>query len=258
MRNYGLNRLSIVRGMAALLIVMTHYSMAWTEGIIKNIGGGLTFCNYVFFILSGFSIAYFHSEEHEKNGMNNMIRFFAKRFVRIFPLYWICTLGYLFCDLILGGVLLGHHDKSLINIIRSFLLFPSGILESYPSTLIPPAWFLSYVVFFYIIYGIARYIFGEKTFTIISRGWLFISLFSEIVRQAIVDQKIIETGMGGGISCVIEFLFSQHFVAIMMGVEIAFVVRSTHTRNSIVGMNSLRNASIIIFALFYAVMVKNY
>ena len=76
-----LNELDSIRGFACLIVVLFHYSMGrpWFD-----LGFSLGYAGVdLFFILSGFVI--FMSIEKEKNPL----RFLKKRFIRLYPLYWL-------------------------------------------------------------------------------------------------------------------------------------------------------------------------
>ena len=81
-----LRRTNYLRGICAVAIVLSHYSMYFGARIFR-LGLALTPAIYAFFILSGVSIVYFHNNDNTSIG--NMLQFLKKRFIKIFPVYWI-------------------------------------------------------------------------------------------------------------------------------------------------------------------------
>ncbi|MBS1546917.1 MAG: acyltransferase [Bacteroidetes bacterium] len=90
----GLNGL---RFLAALLVVMHHsesimpkYGLPHWDGLglFRNGGNAVTF----FFVLSGFLITYILLREHRETGRVHVGRFYMKRVLRIWPLYFLLVL----------------------------------------------------------------------------------------------------------------------------------------------------------------------
>lgn len=92
----GLNEL---RAFAALAVVFHHielykqrlrmsslYNISITNGLIKNLGKNGV---YLFFVLSGFLITYLLLEEKSVTGKISVSKFYGRRILRIWPLYFI-------------------------------------------------------------------------------------------------------------------------------------------------------------------------
>lgn len=173
-----LKLIQILRGFAALVVVLLHVNQStkfylninWLNGIF--IGGwfGVDF----FFVLSGFIMVYIHHKDLENR--KNIISFFKKRFIRIFPVYWFIASIYLFF-LFYTSKLVWSNDY--IYIIKSYLLLPSSI-----SPFLGVAWSLVYECFFYFIFGLGLFL-GLKIMKYILITWLIlIIVFSFFTSQS--------------------------------------------------------------------------
>ncbi len=134
--------LEMGRGVAALAVFVSHGSYAnvplnLIERFVVWGEWGVAF----FFVLSGFIIFYVHSPD-----LNNPARasnFAWRRFIRIFPTYW----------LVLSGYLVFRHgqgvDLSWEFFVKQFLLLPGDRL------FLPVAWTLRHELLFYAIFLLA-------------------------------------------------------------------------------------------------------
>jgi peptidoglycan/LPS O-acetylase OafA/YrhL len=130
-----LNSIQLLRAFAALSVVLNHYA-SYAFGI--DVGG---FGVDIFFIISGFIIAYIVSKD-----VNN---FLIKRIIRIVPLYMIATLMMTGVILLFPN-LVNSTNISFSTIIKSLLFIP---LEN-SSPILKQGWTLNFEMFFYLIMGI--------------------------------------------------------------------------------------------------------
>jgi peptidoglycan/LPS O-acetylase OafA/YrhL len=149
-----LNIIQVYRGLAALLVVLHHANDIFNQDLhqdfLFNIFGfgwaGVDF----FFVLSGFIIFYIHQFDIGKK--SKFKPFIIKRFIRIYPLYWIVLTCKIAASLVSAS---GEEvpQRSLSEIVKAFLLFPQDrhILNT---SFIGVSWTLSYEIFFYIIFGL--------------------------------------------------------------------------------------------------------
>jgi exopolysaccharide production protein ExoZ len=130
--------IEILRFLAALMVVCIHLP---TLGFAAG-GWGVD----LFFIVSGFVIM--HSTHQGGH------RFFRKRFIRIVPIYWICTLG-LFVLALTAPALLKSTTANWSELIMSLLFIPfdKGGAGHFP--VLAVGWSLNLEVFFYVIFGFA-------------------------------------------------------------------------------------------------------
>lgn len=142
--------LQIFRGLAALTVLFFHIDTVIREkfaypnslAIFKQGVSGVDF----FFVLSGFIIMYAHYRDFGQKG--KVLSYFWKRFQRIYPIYWIISLGVVAVYILMGK-----------NVIHSFGINPAFIIKSVTlwqqwPLIIPTAWTLSYEVYFYLIFGL--------------------------------------------------------------------------------------------------------
>jgi exopolysaccharide production protein ExoZ len=100
----------------------------------------------IFFVISGFIMCFITREDADG--------FLTKRFVRIVPMYWLCTLA-----LIVYGYRFGLFRLSTwttnttlaTDLPRSLLFLPS---ENTP--LLGVGWTLNFEIYFYLVFGLAR------------------------------------------------------------------------------------------------------
>ena len=148
--------LNFLRLASSLIIVVYHYNKYTGTGhddinfpfynLLKpfyNNGGLLV---ELFFIISGFTFFVVYSDRIINNKISAK-EFVIKRIARLFPLYWISTIGILIvrvsCYLLFKAKLYGGGENSFspIKIIFNILGIAGGWLgnESYPYN--GPAWF---------------------------------------------------------------------------------------------------------------------
>ncbi|MBZ8180246.1 acyltransferase family protein [Oscillatoria salina] len=148
-----LNLLQAFRGIAALLVVLFHLDQLSNEklkqtflfGIFKFGWAGVDF----FFILSGFIIFYVHRHELGIQSWQKFKKFWLKRWIRIYPVYWIVTLAVLGL-LIFVPSLAKAGDTNLFFLLKTFLLIP----QSTPP-LLDVGWTLILIIFFYLIFSLS-------------------------------------------------------------------------------------------------------
>jgi exopolysaccharide production protein ExoZ len=139
------------RGIAALLVVCRHSTVLLASpsytgrpplfGLFMFGNAGVDF----FFVLSGFIIYYIH---HGEIGQPRLLpSYLYKRFVRIYPTYWIVMLFFIF--ILLYSPTKDKLDDDLHNMISSFFLLP-GIR----GPVLGPAWTLRHELLFYGLFSL--------------------------------------------------------------------------------------------------------
>jgi exopolysaccharide production protein ExoZ len=135
-----LSNLQVLRGLAALGVVFYHTDFRLAGDWHTDFAGVS-----IFFVISGFIMCYITRRDADD--------FLAKRFVRIVPMYWLCTLA-----LIVIGYRAGLLRPSTwtttttlaTDLPRSLLFLPS---EKTP--LLGVGWTLNFEIYFYLVFGLA-------------------------------------------------------------------------------------------------------
>lgn len=147
MKSQQLTGVTMLRGIAVLMLVVHHTleaslgasvgprSSAWLTRIGES---GVD----ILFVISGFMMlfrSFAPGREVTKPG-----RFLSRRLARVYLFYWVCCAAFV---AIWSVGFLKSRDLTIINVVDSLLLIPSS------QTLIGPSWILSYLVYFYLIFG---------------------------------------------------------------------------------------------------------
>ena len=148
MRNY-LPLLQVYRGIAACLVVGYHvsgHSKQWfkTDFLFDVFEFGNIGVDF-FFLLSGFIIFY---TNHHKFGHNREIgAYFVRRFIRVYPVFWIVLFLMLVTHLVLNNE--ETCPTAFESVVQSFFLY----LGDAP-LIVGVSWTLTYEVIFYIAFGL--------------------------------------------------------------------------------------------------------
>jgi exopolysaccharide production protein ExoZ len=138
-----LKSLQAGRGVAAVLVVLYHLGLA----VDKYFGGGAIMLPAgrsgveFFFVLSGFIIACAHWDDVGRP--ERLGRFVWKRFVRIYPIFWIVFLAAL-----AGAHLILERQLPLADVAQAMLLAPGS-----EAPVISVAWSLQWELVFYVIFA---------------------------------------------------------------------------------------------------------
>jgi peptidoglycan/LPS O-acetylase OafA/YrhL len=158
--------IQILRGIAALGVVYFHcVGEGGFSGFKKTGAWGVD----IFFIMSGFIIAYIVS----KNTKN----FIIKRIFRVVPLYFIATFSIVFIAIIFPNLI--HGTKiSVEKIIKSILFIPyeDELKQNLP--ILGPGWTLNFEMFFYLIMAFCVFFVKNKKYiSIICSVVLIVCMF---------------------------------------------------------------------------------
>jgi len=130
-----LDSVQVLRAVAAVAVV-THHIVLFGNG-----AWGVD----LFFVISGFIMCFVT----ERSGRN----FFAKRVIRVVPLYWAGTLG-LFCVALLLPGLLRETRPDLMQLLKSLFFIPYQNRDGvYPIMFL--GWTLNYEMFFYVLFALS-------------------------------------------------------------------------------------------------------
>jgi exopolysaccharide production protein ExoZ len=159
--------IQILRAIAALLVVHVHSMFTiWPHSIprqshffnVANFGS----CGVdIFFAISGFilSTVAMSVRPSQPNLPHSAVDFLLRRFIRIFPIYWVLSFFFVL-------VQLKQHHLTLTWLLNSYLLLPS-LRFPMPTPLIFVGWTLIFEMFFYylltlnLFFGVIRVV--ERT-----------------------------------------------------------------------------------------------
>jgi len=204
-RSRKLNTLELGRGLAALFVLLYHYkglSSKYT-GEIPSLAspfvGGHAGVEY-FFVLSGFIIYFIH--RNDIGDRSKLSDFFAKRIIRVVPMYWMVI------TVMLIAFLLSPQWGSDKNLGVGSVLCDYFLLPHDGVSILPPSWTLKREAFFYLIFGvaIARPAWGFCLFLFWQGAILFTNLLalaggSEIAQSYPYLLDIHNIGFAVGVIC---------------------------------------------------------
>lgn len=138
-----LRNLHLLRALAALGVVYFHITSTAGLDLAWDVGSrGVD----VFFVISGFIIAYIGAKKPK--------HFFVRRLIRIVPFYWAATLV-VFAAATLLPQFFRSTDASLPHLLPSLLFFPhlSASGEVQPTLIL--GWSLNFEMYFYVLFALA-------------------------------------------------------------------------------------------------------
>lgn len=124
-----IENIQILRGIAALMVVINHFWGGVLGGFFSVIG---YFGVEIFFVISGFIMVYTQSNKKPA-------QFMLDRIIRIYPIYWIIALPLL---------LYAFGMKDIPGLLGNIMLLPS-LGNPHYGMIFYPAWTLVYEVLFY-------------------------------------------------------------------------------------------------------------
>lgn len=167
--------LDLLKATAIILIVFCHLdNYISCYEIIKIFDGyaaliGLSF----FFFTSGFLLSHNDSSINSKNDIK---RYYKKKFVRIYPLYWTAVASLL---IIFGYLQIdpGNVDPYNFN-LNILLIHVLGLQGIFPNSNIQSMWFVGVIIVYYSLYPIIGYLSNtySETFAISSIILLILAL----------------------------------------------------------------------------------
>ncbi|HMI77835.1 MAG TPA: acyltransferase [Ferruginibacter sp.] len=157
----NLHLIQLLRGVASILVVLMHLTVNFSEilnhsylfGIFYFGGSGVD----IFFVLSGFIITYSHLQHIGNPSATGT--FLKKRFIRIYPIYFIIATVFLATQLALPAFYRTHFDTSIGNLLQTYFLLPEHVMINGVS------WTLTNELFFYLLFTLALII-PDKKYTL--------------------------------------------------------------------------------------------
>lgn len=153
--------LEVGRGLAALCVVLTHYSALGGGKFftpLRGLGGGAV---EFFFVLSGFIIFYVHGSEI---GVPASVNHYAwRRFVRVFPTYWI----------IFAAAIIARPFQPTLPPLATSRILTEAFMGPGRLLIVGPIWTLRHEVLFYTVFGCA--LLNRRT-----GGWIFLAWMAAV------------------------------------------------------------------------------
>ncbi|WP_138497557.1 acyltransferase family protein [Nostoc sp. PA-18-2419] len=208
--NKKLNLLQVYRGVAAILVVLCHANHILTREFNKNTLLQIFHFGWIgvdfFFVLSGFIIFYIH--QYDIGKPNKLKSFIVKRFIRIYPLYWIILASKILVSIFTISKN-AIYQPGADEIIKAFLLLPQdrSILEN---NFIGVSWTLSYEIFFYCLFALLI-LFNTKIFQPIIFIWIVGIIISFL------------NGLPGE-NLILMFIFDEHNLEFVLGCLAAYII----------------------------------
>jgi len=209
--NKKLNLLQVYRGIAAVLVVLTHGNSILSrelnqDGLLQIFHFGWIGVDF-FFVLSGFIIFYIH--QYDIGKPDKLKPFIFKRFIRVYPLYW-SILGIKILLSLFNNNKDNIYQRSADEIIKAVLLIPQhrSIVES---SFIGVSWTLSYEVFFYSIFALLIFK-NTKISRSIIFAWL-IGIILNLFNLLPISKNFL-----------LNFIFNEHNLEFVLGCLAAYTI----------------------------------
>jgi exopolysaccharide production protein ExoZ len=145
-----LHSVQLLRAVAATLVVLFHAQQAFARVAVQTAPSSQSYLFgfgavgvHIFFVISGF-IMVVTTKDDEKYRSKNFLK---RRFLRIYPAYWICATLYVAAHFLMGA----PYTLTLSQFVAALALWPTNA-----ASIIGPAWTLSYEMFFYLCFAAAR------------------------------------------------------------------------------------------------------
>ncbi|MHD0614703.1 acyltransferase family protein [Morganella morganii] len=213
--------IQVLRGIAALFVVLYHYRNIINSTYSQGNLGDLLF-NYgwigvdLFFFISGFIIY------KTTNKKTTAKEFAIKRVFRIFPVYWVCLIMFL-----LASWWTTSKGINFYSLFKSIVLIPNDYRSQgpfYGYSLLSVAWTLSYEVFFYFIFLLSMVISRKYRFELSSMMIILIlavtqNIFYENI--SFFDVKSNDNNMNISLISNFKFISNPMMLEFILGMFIA-------------------------------------
>lgn len=223
----NLNWIQLLRGLAALLVVLTHARYAlldtpsWplAEQLLMPGAMGVD----LFFIISGFIM--FYSTADSDGSPGDVARFVIKRFARVWPVYVVATLASIFVRS--GGVAYFHGAANRLAFWHTLGMLPADPHQPpYFALTLPVGWTLEFEMYFYMIFA-ASMLFKRLRWFVLS-AWVLLTVILVPLGERGFDMSVgRDLGYSIGYLSIVTSPFVLEFLA---GVLIGWLYRQERIR----------------------------
>lgn len=205
---HNLVSVQAARGAAVALVMLFHASQVSDHYFAYNYLGisrmGRSGAYTFFFALTGYLMFTLYRDRFGDHSA--FATFLAKRFMRIYPLYWLITGAVLPIYFIVPSFGIGYERKPSV-IAESLLLWPQ---QNAP--ILGVAWSLTYVVWFYLMFSLF-FVLKRTTAAALFAIWLTLVVFQS---SGWIHMKN---------NLLINFLFNEAHLEFFAGVAVAYAVK---------------------------------
>ena len=183
-----------LRCFAFLKVFFYHLPIVYPAAFVYAKAGGDIAVRF-FFVLSGFLITYLIIAEKKRTGRLNFARYFVRRALRIWPLYYLMVAFAFSTPFILSWLNLDHSNEGY----QPNFLFTIAFLENYVTIAMGEApnvsplgvmWSLCVEEHFYIVWGVLLYFLETRHLPKVILGCLALSIVSRITFIALGLQTL--------------------------------------------------------------------
>ena len=242
-RSKKLNLIQVYRGLAAVLVLLHHGDIIFKRELNKDFLFNMFAFGFAgvdfFFLLSGFIIFYLHQSDI---GQPSKFKpFILKRFIRIYPLYWIILSIKIAASLLVGyGGDVGN--STFWDILKAIALYPQADRELLASRFLGVSWTLSYEIFFYLVFGLLLLVKPTKLLWPLIIVWIGGSLLN---LTGAIDSIFASNFM-------LEFIFNERNLEFVLGGLAAYIVSTYQVKHEMILI------SIAAFILTLSAIDSNY
>lgn len=242
----GIDVIQLLRGMAALLVCLFHMKGILPANKLGNtLFGGGSIGVPLFFMISGFIM--YHTTCQVKPDSSYIVNFFKKRFIRIVPLYFICTLLYI-SMMDQWRFFMAEHPERLFS---AFCFMPTFHVMLGPSFGMPPlavGWSLNYEMYFYVLLGLSMLIPGTRW--LLLGGFLIACVFLlPLLFAGYITSSLAHAYPFGW--KYLNFMCSPVLLFFLFGVICGYIYRLKNITLPLWGANLLLMLSVLLFILSY-------
>ncbi len=146
----------VLRAAAALGVVATHYGLFYSQALgnptaVTTLAFGEAGVD-LFFVISGFIMVYASGPLYGEPGAART--FFMRRLIRIVPIYWLVTFGYLAIALLLPSLQKGYPAG---HVAASLAFMPYPVDGQIVQPVVGQGWSLNYEMAFYAVFALSLF-----------------------------------------------------------------------------------------------------